>query len=322
MRTILFCLAILLAQAVSATVLYNVVDLGPGIACGISDNGYIMGADASGQLWRTKDGVKQSFAAFLFEGKVNSSGQMVGTWSEGSVFNYFYYDGAKVTKWTGGEAYNINNSGVAVGCDSQGQCYTILNGVRTALPTAYYYTYAINDSGTIAGLTPSGDGISLHSSDGKETIARYTNAVAYGCPTAMADNGHVTGYEYAYGTGMQWFIYDGQQFNWLPAGTRLSPNAVPLAINEFDVVVGVDGPNHCGYVYREGALVDLNNVISPSDGWHITEADDVNNNGQIVGSATINGEQHAVLLNPIPEPTTMAILGLSAVAILRKRQSL
>ena len=174
MRTIMFCLAILLAQATSAAVLYNVVDLGPGIACGISDNGYIMGGDASGQLWRMKDTVKQSFSVPVFSGRINSSGQMVGGSLDGS---YFYCDGVTLTSWVSSrrwpnypDFFNINSHGVAVGQGANpAQCYTIVNGVRTALPSDYLGACAINDSGAIAGDSLSGHALFVQAADGSVT---------------------------------------------------------------------------------------------------------------------------------------------------------
>ena len=49
-------------------------------------------------------------------------------------------------------------------------------------------------------------------------------------------------------------------------------------------------------------------------------AHDMNNSGQIVGRGTINGEDHAFLMTPIPEPATIALLSLGGLVILRKRK--
>jgi hypothetical protein len=44
---------------------------------------------------------------------------------------------------------------------------------------------------------------------------------------------------------------------------------------------------------------DLNSMISPACGWHVTEALDVSDDGWIVGYGTVTGETHGFLLKPI-----------------------
>jgi hypothetical protein len=68
-----------------------------------------------------------------------------------------------------------------------------------------------------------------------------------------------------------------------------------------------------------GNNIDLNTLIDPASGWTLTSAHDIHNSGWIVGQG-INpqGELHAFLL--VPEPATFALLGLGALALLRKRR--
>jgi hypothetical protein len=54
---------------------------------------------------------------------------------------------------------------------------------------------------------------------------------------------------------------------------------------------------------------------SSGTGWTLTEADDVNNLGQIVGLGTFGGKVHGFLLTPVPEPSTV-LSGLFAAATL------
>jgi hypothetical protein len=42
----------------------------------------------------------------------------------------------------------------------------------------------------------------------------------------------------------------------------------------------------------------------------------INNAGQIVGYALHGGDKRAVLLNPVPEPSTFALLGMSMFGLL------
>ncbi len=61
---------------------------------------------------------------------------------------------------------------------------------------------------------------------------------------------------------------------------------------------------------------NLNSEIDPNSGWDLTEAININDSGQIVGSGWINGEEHAFRLRPagsdgggLPIATTVDDLG-------------
>jgi len=48
----------------------------------------------------------------------------------------------------------------------------------------------------------------------------------------------------------------------------------------------------------QNGMQDLNTLISPGSGWVLTSASGINISGQIVGSGTLNGQNHGFLLTP------------------------
>jgi probable HAF family extracellular repeat protein len=93
-----------------------------------------------------------------------------------------------------------------------------------------------------------------------------------------------------------------------------------LAINAGGQIVGdayISGSDHVqhAFLYSDGAMTDLNNLIAPSSGWTLTEAAAINDNEWIVGYESIGSETHAFLLTPAPEPSTIALLGIAAISL-------
>ena len=62
-------------------------------------------------------------------------------------------------------------------------------------------------------------------------------------------------------------------------------------------------------------MIDLNTRIDPQSGWTLEVAKGINDAGEIVGNGSHNGDYHAFLLTPIPEPSTFTLLGISVIAI-------
>jgi hypothetical protein len=58
-----------------------------------------------------------------------------------------------------------------------------------------------------------------------------------------------------------------------------------------------------------------------ASGWLLTAAGAINNKGQIICNADnfLLNTYDAVLLTPVPEPTTSSLLGLGVLAMLRRR---
>jgi hypothetical protein len=75
-------------------------------------------------------------------------------------------------------------------------------------------------------------------------------------------------------------------------------------------------------------MYDLNSLIAPTSDWQLIAATSINNNSQITGYGTINGQVHGFVLTPIPdqpiydpptvpEPTSAVLLlvGITSVAV-------
>lgn len=64
-------------------------------------------------------------------------------------------------------------------------------------------------------------------------------------------------------------------------------------------------------------MTDLNSRIDPASGWTLNGAYDINDNGQIVGDGkNAQGYDHAVVLTPVPKPSTLVLLGFGAMSLL------
>jgi probable HAF family extracellular repeat protein len=132
--------------------------------------------------------------------------------------------------------------------------------------------------------------------------------------------------EVAGSSGRDAFLYDGTMHD---LGTIPGRNeSIARDINDAGAVVGYAFPNpssnyspsQAAFLWTSGSgMVDLNSLINPAGGWLLTEADAINNAGQIAGLGLFGGKRHAFLLtpvfSPVPEPGSF-ILALVGIAIL------
>ena len=83
-------------------------------------------------------------------------------------------------------------------------------------------------------------------------------------------------------------------------GTGLpKADSVANAINDSGVIVGQGGNGHA-FVYQNGQATDLNNLIAPGSGFTLLNADGINGNGVIVGTASnSNGQTFGFELTPV-----------------------
>jgi probable HAF family extracellular repeat protein len=96
-------------------------------------------------------------------------------------------------------------------------------------------------------------------------------------------------------------------------GNLGSSYTIARAINSAGIVVG-DGHNASGddhaWVWQSGTMTDLNNLIPQPSLWVLSSAYGINDNQQIVGQGTINGQLHAFLWQMGGAPTAPTDLGV------------
>lgn len=237
---------------------------------------------------------------------INDKGQVAGTAGNfpGETSRGFFYDGTTMTAidtfgGEQGDAYGLNNKGTVVGTTS------------LAPPSD----------------RPRGDPRGFVYRDG---VVR--ELAAPGVVTLSADDINdagmiVGGAEFA-DAGFQPYLYTGGAFASLGA-----PGGTARGINNHGAVVGIlggrfDSELSHAFFYDDGSLRDLNDLIVPEPGWTVTEATDINDAGQILGTAcfgsTLDCRSVRLDLVPaIPEPNTVAMLlgGLATLTAARRRRS-
>jgi len=164
---------------------------------------------------------------------------------------------------------SINNRGQVVGNSD-------LAGDATSYPFLWEKTTGMQNLGTLGG-----------SFAGAEMIN---------------DSGQVVGGSYLSGDNQaDAFLWDGKMYD-LGA---LNGCSWAFAINSKKQVVGNWGENGCqqgAFLWENGAMVDLNTIVLSTAGLSVAGAIEINDRGEIVGSATdVNGSSYAMLLIPCDE---------------------
>jgi len=273
---------------------------------------------------------------------INNSGQVVGYSSTNS--------GGRATLWNGTSANEldtlggintsanaINNSGQVAGYIDAGNVITasVWNGTKAtklgSLGGNYSEGLGINDYGQIVGLSNATVFGNLHATIWNGTTATELDSLGGDLSVAFDINnsGQAVGYsrlDYV-NTAMLW---NGTT----PIRLGVSGGySSAFDINNSGQVVGFSIPNFDGTSPTRATLwngtteIDLNSFLDAStvsEGWLLTEARQINDNGWIVGQA-VNSYglgYRAFLLAPVPEPETYAmfIAGLSMVGFINRRR--
>jgi len=236
-------------------------------------------------------------------------------------------------------AYGIDAAGQTVGYAYNGtsnHAYrtTVAGGVTTAsdlgtLGGSNSYANGINTSGQTAGYSDTAPDVNGNS---------VTHAFRTSAAGAMTDLGTLGG-DNSYATALN---AAGQVIGYsdlngsthafrTSANTAISPLTDDLGtlgglfsyaygINSAGITVGYSATaagEQRAFVVQGAAMYDLTSLLVNSISvWTLTNAQAVNAAGQIAGTGTVNGQQHAFLLTPsgpsTPEPGTWAFLFASA----------
>ena len=241
---------------------------------------------------------------------INDSGTIVGISSNGTTsrptmwVNDIAQDLGSIDGSTSsfGRAWSINNQGQAVGFSSTG-----ISGVSSKATlwdqgtvvnlgswetNSFSEAFAINNSGTIVGAAVNG------TTGSGTSIRRATMWELNGGTPIMTDLGSL--------------------------GLTFSE---AKDVNDAGQVVGfatnISGFPQRAFLWENGTMIDLNDLIDTNSGWVLTTAESINSRGDIAGWGTFNGQTRAYLLvNSIPEPSAAVIVASATVAVvLRRRRS-
>jgi probable HAF family extracellular repeat protein len=283
---------------------------------------------------------------------INSSGQVAG-YSEVSgdaaahaaVWNRSTATDLGTLGGTSSYATSINNSGQVAGYSATmrgDQHATMWNGPTATDMAANQVGFspsqglAINNAGQVAGAASSYPQVGGHAViwNGTNTTNLETLGGHFSWGSAINDLGQVAGYSDGTGHATLW---NGTKATDL--GTLLGTvGSSALAINNKGQVVGYSGDsgifrilgggNTRATLWTSTKATDLNSFLDPAlvnEGWLLTSANGINDNGWIVGDASnsrLGISNTAFLLAPIPEPTSYAMLlsGLGLLGLFIRRR--
>jgi probable HAF family extracellular repeat protein len=133
---------------------------------------------------------------------------------------------------------------------------------------------------------------------------------------AINDHGQVVGTADIAGQNINHaFLYENGHM--IDLGTLYGSFSYAIAINASTQILGDSAAKgnlfpygeRVPFLYQNGSMVPLNDLIDPRSGWFLNSANAINDRGWIVGAGTNPlGENHAFLLTPVPEPNALGFL--------------
>jgi len=340
MKTAAVIVAIALLASVSyGSTIYSVTDLGDIFPEALNDSGQVVGSYhidfttiSEAFLWDSgtlsnlnRGGQNQAFA-----NDINNSGAVAGQigrpgpWSAVSWnMSGTIADIDSLGQYS--NAWGINNAGVVVGGIQDGPTgtswarafrWSSSDGLTMldTNPASGSYGWAINENGTVAGEL-------MNTACTWDVTGAYQPLGTLGGLFSMAydinDAGWVVGYaEDIARTERPALWHDGT------SQALVGGNGAAEAINNAGVAVGYSSSR--AFLWEGGNAQYLDDIASVP-GWKFDTAEDINENGWIVGRGTLNGEMRGYLLKPVPtpEPSTalLLVLGLPVVALRRRLNS-
>lgn len=217
---------------------------------------------------------------------INNKGQIVGMLGAGRGRSGFIMEKSKIRKLGAFEGmevmpYDINDKGQIIiqsGSAESMRSFVLHDGRRTELIAEGFrkkLALRINNDGDIIGILFKDD-----ASPEKAGLWRGGKAILLGSLRGEQ------GWARAYDINNKEQVVGGSEINrFLPREER---DALPM----FPYV------NH-PFIWENGKMKDLNNLIPRNSGWTLIVAVAINDKGQIVGSGVHDGKDRAYLLTPI-----------------------
>lgn len=309
---------------------YTITDLGTlggpmSKGMGNNENNQVVGALQSGSdlfafLW--DDGTMTNLGALGVHGSwaydINDAGQVVGGSYIGDTFNshaFLWQNGGMQDLGTlGGPnsyAFEIDNSGQAVGLATydDGIQHAVLWGAGGIVDLGdldplwpnHSAAYGVNDAGQVVGCSNTDVPGQTHGFLWQNGSMQDLGTLGgrYSCGMAINEGGKVVGDSWLPDdTTQRAFLWDGGMQDLGALGWERS---IAYDINDDGQVVGAlqTGQNYHAFIWANGQMQDLNNLIPSDSGWVLSEARSINNKSQIVGFGVINGQTRAFLLSPV-----------------------
>jgi len=267
----------------------------------ITDAGEICGYYASTQGFRRSSsgtssiGFNNAGASTWFE-DMNSSGVIVGMSGPAGSQHAFSYQGG-VYSGLGlasqiSFAWALNDAGMIVG--EAANKPVIFNG--SATPTAI---------GTFGGQTGRAAGVNASGS-----------IVGYAATTIHDSNNQETNHAFLYANG-----------NKTDLGTMGGLSSFANDINATGWIVGASDVltppgDRNAFLYRNGAMTNLNTLIDPSLGWTLESGEAINDLGVITGYGWHGNARSSFLLVPVgvPEPSLTSGVALGVLVTVNRRR--
>ena len=345
-------LPLVLGGHLNAAPLYQMVDLGTlggtfAAASHINDSGTITGnsKDASGNEYAFVYANGQMASLGTDNGlvplarNINASGQIEGNLSNGDLFvwsNGTFTDIPLPAGDSHCRGNGFNDSGEITGqiTVSTGQILAFLYnpanggsfttiGTMGGKSTDFSYGSSINDSGQIEGDSINSNGLDhafIWTNGSFQDLGTFGGPASSG--VKINNQGHASGTSQTPGdASSDLFFYNGTTM--IDGGTLGGDFANANDMNDNDEIVGSsylsDNTTEDAFVYLGSKMYDLNNLVPPDSGWTFTAATGVNNSGDIVADAVdANGDEHAFLLTPLPEPASLACIATTALFMTRR----
>ena len=332
-----YLLLLVLPASVATAQSYTVTDLGIiagdsySVGSAINASGQVVGgagsATSRGFFWSTSQGLLAlpplPGGLFSVAAGINSGSVVTGTsttshgndhavlWISGKIRDLGALPGGSVSTANAiNDAAQVAGGSDSAGTDTHAILWSKATGMQdlgTILPSGgYSVAEGLNRFGEVVGQCTVGSGgqthafvwTKAHGIKDLGTLSGGANSFAY----HVNDLGQIVGFS-DFGASYSHAVL------WTPAGKIQDLGTLTNAtdsnaygINNSGQVVGYAVfPNSAyhGFVWTKTAgMQDLNALIPGNSGWTIEFAFAINDNGQITGTGSINGQEHAFLLTP------------------------